>query len=167
MLWLQKFIYEQTLFISFVGVTTYYFKGSASLCKGIKLSTFTHLGSLALASLILTIVAIIRAPIGHIAKKPHGHHPAITVALKLFKCCLKVLNRFTEFVSRRAFAYMAVTGEPFCSSAYHCFLLTFKHLSKFVVAQGIALMMVGFGMLLISSLNVLCVYLILKASGDL
>ena len=65
-LWTFRFLSDKQKYITMVAASTYYFdsnhmkNGSASVCTGYKFATFSNAGSIALGSLILTIVGILR-----------------------------------------------------------------------------------------------------------
>jgi hypothetical protein len=52
-----------------------------------------------------------------------------------------------------AYAYMSVSGESFCTSAWHGFILNLKHLAKFVFALKIAHLFVFMGIVTITCVN--------------
>lgn len=60
------------------------------------------------------------------------------------------------------FAYMAVSGEPYCKSAWDGFMLNLKHIFKFEFAASIAAMFVTLGKLFITCINLLVFYLLIK-----
>jgi hypothetical protein len=65
-LWTLRFVNDGHKYVTMVSASTYYFdstpfkKGSASVCTGFKYASLTNAGSIALGSLILTIVGILR-----------------------------------------------------------------------------------------------------------
>jgi len=44
---------------------------------------------------------------------------------------LKCIEDICDYINKAAFAYMAVTGDSFCTSAWSGALLNLKHLVKF------------------------------------
>ena len=57
---------------------------------------------------------------------------------------------------------MAISGDPYCKSAWSGFILNLKHLVKFYFADILASMFVFIGMLAVSALNAGSCYLILR-----
>jgi len=66
---------------------------------------------------------------------------------------MRCLESIIEHLSKLAYAYMAVTGDSFCASAWNGFLLNLKHLAKFVFALDIAGMFIFMGVLTITCAN--------------
>jgi hypothetical protein len=66
-LWILKFTQDSTGFICMYSAVSYYFssnsqtEGTAKVATGIKLAYSVHAGSIALGSLILTILSIIKS----------------------------------------------------------------------------------------------------------
>ena len=52
-----------------------------------------------------------------------------------FKCCFRCIEDLLEYLNKVAYAYMAITGDKYCTSAWNGFLLNIKHLSQFYVAN--------------------------------
>lgn len=63
------------------------------------------------------------------------------------------LEAIIEHLSKLAYAYMAVSGDSFCTSAWNGFILNLKHLAKFVFALNIAGLFVFMGVLTITCAN--------------
>jgi len=53
-------------------------------------------------------------------------------------CILGCIEKICDYINTAAFAYMAVSGDGFCGSAWNGFLLNVKHLLKFAFANFIA-----------------------------
>lgn len=67
------------------------------------------------------------------AAKEDGNAAAKVVAC-IANCLMSCLEAIVEHLTKMAYAYMAVSGESFCSSAWNGFILHLKHLAKFVFA---------------------------------
>jgi hypothetical protein len=73
MLWVFQFIGDKTKYITMVSAATYYFdsnsekNGSASVSTAFSFAYTKNIGSLALGSLILTIVGILRSIVENMA----------------------------------------------------------------------------------------------------
>jgi drug/metabolite transporter (DMT)-like permease len=70
-----------------------------------------------------------------------------------------------QYMNKVSLAYMAITGEPYCKSAWNGFLLNLKHLGKFYYAQllGRYFMMIGF--LVISAINSTVFFILIYRSS--
>jgi len=77
-------------------------------------------------------------------------------------CYLEVLEKITDYINSSAYAYMAVSGESFCVSAWHCFLLQIKHLMKFAFANMIARVFIFIGKVGLTVANVFSLIFIMK-----
>jgi len=66
---------------------------------------------------------------------------------------MSCLESIIEHLTKGAYAYMAVTGDGFCSSAWNGFILNLKHLAKFVFALNIAGLFIFMGVITITCVN--------------
>merc|ERR1712224_1131429 len=83
-------------------------------------------------------------------------------------CCLACIEKICDYINNLAFAYMAVSGESFCESAWHGFLLNIKHLAKFWFANLIATIFIFIGKVAITIGNCYSLIMIMKyATKDL
>ena len=79
------------------------------------------------------------------------------------------LESLIEHLTKLSYAYMAVSGDSFCKSAWNGFILNLKHLAKFCFALNIAGLFIFMGILTITAVNtgigyVLCTYIIKDAA---
>lgn len=72
------------------------------------------------------------------------------------------LESLIEHLTKISYAYMAVSGDSFCSSAWNGFLLNLKHLAKFVFAIEIAGLFIFMGLLTITCVNTGIGYVMVK-----
>lgn len=168
LLWLLKFIDDKVKFITMVSAATYYFSsnseknGSASVCTGFSYAYTKHAGSLAFGSLIMTIVTILRTMVDIMANNANesGNGAAKVIAC-VAQCLMRCLEDLIEYINRTAYAYMAVTGDGFCASAWNGFLLNLKYCAKFYFAIRIASMFVFMGILAVTAANTGLGYLLM------
>ena len=73
-----------------------------------------------------------------------------------------MFEKITDYINEAAFAYMAVSGESFCTSAWNGFLLHVKHLLKFKFANLIATIFIFIGKLGLTAGNVYTYIFIMK-----
>jgi choline transporter-like protein 2/4/5 len=176
-LWIVAFIQAKVSFIAMVSTSTYYFnssaedgEGSAEVGLGFRLAYFYHIGSLAFGSFLVALIQFVSFIVNQVAKKAEEEsdgNPAVKVVVNILRCCLKCLEEIVEYINAAAYAYMAVSGDSFCSSAWNGFLLHIKHTMKFAFANLLAAMFMLIGKLGIVALNVTVGYLIMKRNGDL
>merc|ERR1711964_417195 len=72
------------------------------------------------------------------------------------------LEDLIEYITRTAYAYMAISGDSFCQSAWNGFLLNLKYLAKFYFAVNISGMFVLMGILAITGANSGLAYLLIN-----
>lgn len=82
--------------------------------------------------------------------------------IKCAECCLKCLEKIADYINKAAYAYMAVSGDSFCTSAWNGFLLNIKHTLKFSWAHFLAGMFIFLGKVAITVLNVFSCYMMMK-----
>lgn len=168
-LWLLVLIDDKKKYIAMVSAATYYFSsnaeadGSASVMTGFRFAYMKNLGSLCFGSLVVTLISILKAMVDALAEgaKEDGDGAAKLVAC-IAQCCVGCLEACIEYLTKLGYAYMAVTGETYCSSAWNGFLLNLKHCSKFYFAQSIAGMFVFMGILTVTFTNVGIGYLLVN-----
>ena len=68
---------------------------------------------------------------------------------------MRCIENVIEYLSKTGYAYMAISGQPFCKSAWNGFLLNMKYCAKFYFAHSIASMFVFIGILFITGSNLL------------
>jgi len=77
-------------------------------------------------------------------------------------CILRCIEKVCDYLNSAAFAYMAISGDSFCSSAWNGFLLNVKHLLKFGFANMIAKIFTLLGKVAIVVGNLFSLYFIMK-----
>jgi hypothetical protein len=169
--WIVSFIREKTKFIYMISAAQFYFSsnaettGSASVVAGMAISNFKHAGSIALGSLLHTIVFMLRVIVDAVvnaSERKSGENGIVVLIGCLLKCCVGCLESLIEYLNTTAYAFMAISGDPYCKSAWNGFLLNLKHLIKFYFADTLASMFVFIGILSIVGLNGGSCYLIMK-----
>jgi hypothetical protein len=162
-----------------VSAATYYFdnspekseSGHASVSTAFSFAYMKNCGSLALGSLILTLVSILRFMVESAANSAEGEGDGIAKVIGcMARCIMWVLESLIEHLSKLAYAYMAVSGDSFCESAWNGFILNLKHLASFVFALRIAGLFVFMGVVSVTCVNTLVGYLLatyaLKDAAD-
>lgn len=61
-----------------------------------------------------------------------------TCLVKCMDCILDCFDRFIRYLTANAYIYMALSGDSFCTSALHAFLLILKNAAKFSFVDGLA-----------------------------
>ena len=83
----------------------------------------------------------------------NGENGAQRAVAAVAKCVLCCLESIADYFSKVGYAYMAVTGDAFCTSAYNGLLLNLKYCAKFVFALKLASMFVALGILAVTCAN--------------
>lgn len=169
-------------YICMVSTSVYYFtyseetEGRASLSTAFAFAFLKNFGSLCYGSLIISLVQFLKA-MANVAESierqqsSNSDDPA-NVALRVACCCCNCLAqcciRLIDFVSTQGYAYMAVSGDPFCSSCESGFLLWLKHCGSFMLTHFFAGFFVFLGKMAVVFLNGISIYIFLKhVTGDL
>jgi len=73
-------------------------------------------------------------------------------------CLISCIESYVEYIDHLAIAFMAVSGDSFCTSAWNGFLINLKHCVKFYFAQEIGGFFIFMGVLFITAINTLVFY---------
>lgn len=170
-IWIISYINEKTKFVYMISAAQFYFSsnrnetGSASVVAGMMIANFKHTGSIALGSLLHTIVFMLRVLVDAIvnaSENRDGNNGIVVLVGCLLRCFVGCLERLIEYLNLMAYAFMAISGDSYCKSAWNGFLINLKHLVKFYFADILASMFVFIGILAITALNTGTCFLILK-----
>ena len=85
-----------------------------------------------------------------------SNNPATKCCGYALKCCLKCIEDLVEYLNKVAYAYMAITGNKYCSSAWNGFLLNIKHLCQFYLTIQLAegFIKLGVGMIVLCNIAI-------------
>lgn len=177
MIWISAFIIACNDFAVICASATWYFSrkdirdsdgipGDSSVMKGFWWTYRYQTGTLALGSLILSLVWIVRTIfeyLGEQINKATGGNKCTECLLCCIRCCLDCFDRFIRYLNRNAYIYCAISSESFCPSALHSFLLMLKNHAKFAFVEGIADGFMFLAKSFIAVLTTLCGYFLLPA----
>jgi hypothetical protein len=173
LLWIQAFLEYACRFIVMVAASTYYFNstiedgedgGEADVSVGFKYA-LVHSGSIALGSFIIAVVQMIRIVFMYVAQKAKeasGDNQVVKLVICIGDCLIRCLEKIVDYLNHNAYAYMAVSGQSFCASAWDAFLLNLRHLAKFSFAQTLASMFILAGKFTISVSSCVSLFFIMK-----
>ena len=141
--WVLSFIREKTKFIYMISAAQFYFSsnanetGSAGVVSGMMIANFKHAGSIALGSLLHTIVFFLRIIVDAVVNAAESKSGNVVVKIVgcLLKCFVSWLESLIEYLNITAYAFMAISGDHYCKSAWNGFILNLKHLVKFYFAD--------------------------------
>ncbi|XP_043941724.1 choline transporter-like protein 5 isoform X2 [Protopterus annectens] len=119
-----------------------------------------HTGSLALGSLILAIVQLIRIILEYLDHKLKGAQNACArFLLCCLKCCFWCLEKFIKFMNRNAYIMIAIYGKNFCTSARDAFFLLMRNVVRVAILDKVTDFLLFLGKLLIAgSIGVLAFF---------
>lgn len=127
--------------------------------KGIKYAWGVHSGSIAFGSLVMVIINAIK-------KAARQNEKEGGAAARCMNLCCSCIADFLEQLNKNSYAYMAITGDTYCTSAINGFVLYLRHFIEFEMAQFMASMLVFLGTLFICLINTLIFFGISKAAND-
>ncbi|XP_058129739.1 choline transporter-like 2 isoform X2 [Anopheles ziemanni] len=129
--------------LAFTFATWYWTKPKARvpffvMTRGIMLTLFYHLGTLAFGSLIIAICKIIRACLEYVDHKLKGYDNGVTRAiLCCCRCFFWCLENFLKFLNQNAYIMCAIYGKNFCSSAKDAFSLLTRNVLRVIALDKV------------------------------
>jgi hypothetical protein len=142
---------------------------------GVRLAHVKHLGSIIFGALVITIIRVIRFLFVYVAEKmleATGEKGScwgkvVACMIKCADCILACIEKIVDYINNAAFAYMAIVGNNFCSSAWDGMLLNAKWAASFSAAKFFAVSLIFIGKLAITIFNVFtCYFLIGVMKGE-
>jgi len=118
-----------------------------------------------MGSFIVALVQFIRIvfmTLAEQAKKASGKNPAVRLIICCADCCLACIEKICDYINQAAYAYMAVAGDGFCTSAWNGFLLNLKHIIQYAWANFLAKMFVLVGKVGLCVLNCCSLWMIMS-----
>ncbi|KAG9333788.1 hypothetical protein JZ751_010132, partial [Albula glossodonta] len=110
-----------------------------------------HTGSLALGSLILAVVQVIRIILEYLHHKLKGAENSFAqFLLCCLKCCFWCLENFIKFMNRNAYIMIAIYGKNFCSSAREAFFLLMRNVLRVAVLDRVTDFLLFLGKVLVA-----------------
>lgn len=76
------------------------------------------------------------------------------------------IEKIVDYINKAAYAYMAVSGDGFCTSAWNGFLLNMKHSLEFAWAKVLAELFILTGKLSLVAINCGTLYLVMNYVTD-
>jgi len=80
-------------------------------------------------------------------------------------CILSCIESLIDFIDHLAIAFMAVSGDTFCTSAWNGYMIYLKHFVKFYFAQDIGGFIIFMGVLFITLFNTAIFYGLTKVGS--
>ncbi|XP_076441381.1 choline transporter-like protein 1 isoform X2 [Babylonia areolata] len=127
LLWVSQFIIACQQFVVSSAVARWYFTRNkrrlgAPLLSAIGRLLVYHLGSVAMGSLVITVVKLPRMFLMYLHKKfKTADNCCANFCVKCCCCCLWCLEKCLKYLSANAYTVIAVSGRNFCSSSRKAF----------------------------------------------
>ena len=118
-------------YITMVSASTYYFDsnedkdGSASVRTAITFAYIKNFGSIALGSLIQSLIAILDILLNSQDQNEGQEGPAAIIGA-CFRCCLRCFGDILDYLNVIGLANMSISGDSYCKSAWNGFMLNLK-----------------------------------------
>lgn len=176
LMWIFSFTIAKTNFITMFAASTFYFdsnekkEGESEVFQAVKVTYANHFGSIAIGSLIIgscQILQLIFEPLAELATQVQGDSKVAKTINSIGESILKCTSRFSDYMSKAAYSYMAITGEDFCSSAWNSFLLNMSYGLQFNLAKKLATIFIFIGKLFIVVINCLTLLFFMRIRNDL
>ena len=161
--WLVEFLHFYTqLVLAFVVCFWYFDHGRADkqhwkICAGIYTALRYHIGSVALASLLVAIVKLVKWLFYYIQKHIYAANFQGNQIIKFFCLCLSCymdcFERFLQYIDKNALITMTYTGKGFCSCAQEVFELLGSNGARFLALGSLGELLSFLGKALIIALS--------------
>jgi len=119
-----------------------------------------HLGTVALASLIIAIIQTVRAFVRYIEMKlKNGGNPGAvaTALLKVLQCCLKCAECCMDKINKNGLVWTAIYGDGFCVASCSAFALIWRNLFRLAAVNTVSTILLTIGKVSIALTN-MCVF---------
>ncbi|ORZ33107.1 plasma-membrane choline transporter-domain-containing protein [Catenaria anguillulae PL171] len=113
-----------------------------------------HLGSIALGSMLIAIVQLIRLLLAEAQRKLKGSgNKTAQYILSCLQCCFWCLEKFMKFINKNAYIEVAVYGYSFCEAARTAFQLLFRNAFRVVVVDKVSNFLLFLGKVFITAVT--------------
>jgi len=176
LIWFTFFLTASNNYVVMVTASTYYFnndigkEGSGEVMTGMRWAWVQNFGSLAFGSLIIAIIWTIKVLVYYVCKKAEaasGNNGFVKCLTCIAMCLIGCIEKIIDYINKAAYAFMAISGNSFCSSAYNGLLLQMKHGGKFAFGNYLASMFILLGKIGLTVLNVFLTWMFMtRISGS-
>jgi len=143
--WVNSFKIALSQFIVACTVCFWYFSRDSSSFSAISKSTFYafryHLGTLALGSLILSSVKLLKWVLWYIKERIYKPafegNPLLGICCNCLKAYVLFFERFVEFIDKHAYIQTALAGTGFCVGCKNAFSLIAENAARFMALGAI------------------------------
>ncbi|KAL8600551.1 hypothetical protein ACOMHN_005045 [Nucella lapillus] len=130
-----------------------------AICSSLWRAFRYHLGSVALGSLIIAIVRMVRVFLEYVSNRVRRAQSKIALFLiRCLICCVWCLEHILKFINKNAYIMVAMFGQNFCRSSKEAFLLIMRNLLQTGVVDKVVDFIVIISKLLITGLAGVAAY---------
>jgi len=119
-----------------------------------------HIGTIALASLIIAIIQTLRAFVHYMEKKlKNGGNPSTvaTALLKMLQCCLWCVECCMDKINKNGLVWTAIYGDSFCVATCSSFALIWRNLARLAAINTVSTILLTIGKVCIALAN-MCLF---------
>jgi len=124
-----------------------------------------NLGSLALGSLILGFIQVIKyvlSKLQSLAKK-NGENAFVVFLIKCIRCCVGCIDKIVKFITKNAYVEIAIYGYSFCKAAHKATKIILRNAFRVIVIDKIGDLIFTLGKILVVSITMFLTFMILKS----
>lgn len=173
-LWNVSFMLYLSQFMIIVTAVTWYFAPKKSelgspISTGLIWGITYHVGSIALGSLILTVIWSIQIALAYLQQQVEelksADNTIVKWALSIMQVLVECFERFVKFVSKHSYIEIAMKSTSFCTGAFNAMSMIVSNALRMGVLHGLCSIVIGFGTLfIVASTTLASFYLLTKVS---
>eukprot|EP00927_Polykrikos_kofoidii_P045753 TRINITY_DN39847_c0_g1_i1.p1 TRINITY_DN39847_c0_g1~~TRINITY_DN39847_c0_g1_i1.p1 ORF type:complete len:950 (-),score=158.17 TRINITY_DN39847_c0_g1_i1:79-2847(-) len=165
---LFSFLWNNALLAAFLqiivagAVATWFFcpfdenkrKDSNAVSTSVRNAFRYHFGSVCFGSLLVAIIQFIRCVLKYMElQAQQAKNRVMVMVFRALQCVLLCFERYIKFINRTAYITISITGESFCTAAWHGFTMILRHMGTFAALfyLGRIIRYVGMGFVMTST----------------
>lgn len=169
-LWNVAFLLSLSHFVLTAVACIWYFAPDrkelgSPIVQAFKWGLVTHIGTIAMGSLILALVWLVQIILEYIRQKLQENGPqntAVNCLINCLQCLVACFERFVKFINKHAYIETVLESTSFCPSAASAFTLITSNALRFGVLHGISALIIFFGTWTIALAVTIIGYFMLK-----
>ena len=160
LLWLLEFLHYLTVLVLSLVVYHWYFHISSSfpICLSLYISLRYHLGSVSLASLLISLVKLVKWFFSylqtHVYSANYQGNQLVLFLCLCLSCYVAYFERVIQYIDKNALIAVSFTKQNFCRSAKEVILLIIDNGIRFLAVGSIGELLSFLGKSLITALSV-------------
>lgn len=170
MLWQLAFLQGVSHFLLAGSTAIWYFNRNdhgehSPILKSLGWMVRYHLGSVALSSLLLAIVWLLRIIATYLResmKQDPTENRVAEWAVKVAGCLLACIDKFLQFFNKHVYVEMAIKGTNYCTSASAGSKVVARNMLRFGVLHGLGEIVMNFVVIFIVLFGTYCAYIVVR-----